>query len=178
MRKTSLKAAGLAAMLSLCLLLTGCYIAPDDVNNGPQNTGGNSLPFQTLAPTPTVEVTPDTVVIEPTQNVFGNQGGNVEQVTATPTPTPGPGGWSDWGNPQETDGGAPAENTPVPGGTIVFATATPNPDGVTDTPPGGIDAGAGDAHGDAPEPAARVPGGRGAQAAAPPEGTGLLQGQH
>ena len=63
------KILGLAAMLGLCLALSGCYIAPDDINenNGYQTNSGN-LPFQTLAPTATVEVTPDTVAVE-TQNL-------------------------------------------------------------------------------------------------------------
>ena len=73
----------LAAMLALCLLLTGCYNAPDDVNSaGPTGTA-NSFLFNTIAPTATVEVTPDTVVIE-TQNIF-DQG--IGTTAAPPTPT-------------------------------------------------------------------------------------------
>ena len=109
---------GLAACLGLCLFLTGCYIAPDDISNtgGFQTVSGN-LPFQTLAPTATVAVTPDTVVIE-TQNLFGGDSNfdyranypnsGVIGVTdssqqtpagpgATPTPNAGGNGWSDWG---------------------------------------------------------------------------------
>ena len=57
--KKILKIAALAAVLALCLILTGCYNAPDDVNTGAPTGAGNALPFQTLAPTATVAVTPD-----------------------------------------------------------------------------------------------------------------------
>ena len=76
----------LAGVLSLCLLLTACYQPPDDVNINNPTGGENNLPFLTLAPTPTVTVTPDTVVVE-TQNIFGPDGG-----IQTPTPTPPDGG--------------------------------------------------------------------------------------
>ena len=119
----------LAMMLALCLLLTGCYEAPDDVNNG-ETDAGNNLPFQTLQPTATVTVTPDTVVVE-TTDPNQNQGQNVFPSTATPTPTPGQSGngWNDWGNTgnpsQPTE---PAAPTSVPtGGTIVFDQNTPEP---------------------------------------------------
>ena len=36
--KRSGKIIALAAALVLCLLLTGCYQAPDDVNNGGEET--------------------------------------------------------------------------------------------------------------------------------------------
>ncbi len=142
------RALPISACLGLCLLLTGCYIAPDDISSGDYRTDSGNLPFQTLAPTATVEVTPDTVVV-PTQNLFGP--GNTIAVTdtgtavtpnpgqpaspeATPTPTmpPGTGGWSDWGT---VSGVTP---TPQPGpvvsvlpetspqsSTIVFVTPTP-----------------------------------------------------
>ena len=103
------KTAALAGLMGLMLALSGCYIAPDDIN-GTNNytTNSGNLPFQTLAPTATVAVTPDTVVIE-TQNLFNLQNGgqiqttysapNIPNETAAPTPTPTPGGsgWSDWG---------------------------------------------------------------------------------
>ena len=129
MDKRRIKLAALAAAIALCFVMTGCYIAPDDVNTGTtENTG--ALPFQTLAPVATDTVTPETVVVE-TQNVFGAPGDTTPEPQATATPTPGQGGWSDWGRPQ---GG----ETPTPmSGTIVLETATPNPDGTTPTP-GGI----------------------------------------
>ena len=66
----------LALNLGICLALTGCYIAPDDINDGGYQTSGGNLIFQTLAPTATVETTPETVVIE-TQNLYGNTGGTI-----------------------------------------------------------------------------------------------------
>ncbi|MBQ6400456.1 MAG: peptidoglycan-binding protein [Clostridia bacterium] len=115
------KAAGLILTVGLCFVLTGCYIAPDDVNNDGGAPTGNSLPFNTLAPTATVEVTPDTVVVE-TQNVFGGggspQGGNQPQ--ATPTPASGTVGWNDWGSVEQ--------KTPIPSsGTFEVITPTPDP---------------------------------------------------
>ena len=115
------KAAGLILTVGLCFVLTGCYIAPDDVNNDGGAPTGNSLPFNTLAPTATVEVTPDTVVVE-TQNVFGGggspQGGNQPQTT--PTPASGTVGWNDWGSVEQ--------KTPIPSsGTFEVITPTPDP---------------------------------------------------
>ena len=122
--KRILKIAGLAAMLALCLILTGCYNAPDDVNTGSTTDPGNALPFQTLAPTATVEVTPDTIVIE-TQNIFSGETSGIQ----TPTPTPpagGASGWNDWGTVQ--DGTTP---TPNPTSSVIVF------DNVTVTPPDG-----------------------------------------
>ncbi|MBR2823827.1 MAG: peptidoglycan-binding protein [Clostridia bacterium] len=153
------RAAELSVSLGLCLLLTGCYIAPDDISNtGSYSTGGGSLPFQTLAPTATVEVTPDTVVIQ-TQNLFGPAAtialthsgatatpdpGQAQQPagpTPTPTPTMPPGsvGWNEWGTvPEVTEASSPGltvsvlpDQTPQ-SSTIVFDTPTPKPGG-TDT---------------------------------------------
>ena len=144
------KIAALAALLGLMALgLTGCYIAPDDVSDGRgyQTLSGN-LPFQTLAPTATVEVTPDTVAIQ-TQNLYNYQNGTQIQTTNSlpqgtveplPTPTPSPAqgsaGWSEWG----TVSGVTA--TPEPGytvsvlpevtaqsSTIILSTRTPDPQG-------------------------------------------------
>ncbi len=153
--RTGLKVLALAGMLGLCLTLAGCYIAPDDVNqNDPNPTYGGSLPFQTLAPTATVAVTPDTVVIE-TQNLYPNQGNwnpqggiqvtNSGQETPAPMPTPTPAqggvGWSDWGTVSGVT------NTPEPGwtvsemppstpngGTVILATRTPAPGGESGGP--------------------------------------------
>ena len=46
--KRNTKMVVLAAALALCLLLTGCYVPPDDVNNGGETNTGNNLPFLTL----------------------------------------------------------------------------------------------------------------------------------
>ena len=56
--KRNLKIIGLAGVLALCLLLTGCYQPPDEVNNGGQS-GTTSTPFfKTIEPSPTIQVTP------------------------------------------------------------------------------------------------------------------------
>ena len=139
MKGSGWKYMALAAALGSCLLLTACYIAPDDVSTGGPTGTANSLPFQTLAPTAVVTIEPDIVVVE-TQNVFG---GNTQQITttdssATPAPTPSPeqgtsGGWNDWGTVQET-AGAEETQTPLPvqtklDGTVVLTTRTPDPEG-------------------------------------------------
>ena len=126
--KRNVKMIVLAAALALCLMLTGCYVPPDDVNNGGETNPGNNLPFLTLQPTETVTVTPDTVTVETPDANQGQQGQNIFPNAATPTPTTAPGGnWNDWGttgNPGET--GNP--ETPIPtGGTIVFNQNTPAP---------------------------------------------------
>lgn len=135
--KRSLKIAGLAAVLSLCLLLSGCYQPPDDtVNNGKTGSVTTSF-FNTLAPTATVTVTPDTIVVE-TQNIFNNQSGQQGgQVTATPTPPDSGGnGWDSWGTePTNTpwisnglimfDSPTPGSGNAAPGETIAVVTAAP-----------------------------------------------------
>jgi len=144
------KLLALACLMGLMLALSGCYIAPDDINDrGSYTTGSGNLPFQTLAPTATVAVTPDTVVVE-TQNLFNMQNGGQIQttnslpentepaVTPTPTPTPAPGsaGWSEWGTVSgvtgtpETGVTVSVVTTSTPdSSTIIFETRTPNPDG-------------------------------------------------
>ena len=52
--KRNMKIIALALALALCLLLTGCYQAPDEVNGGETDKSGNNLPFLTLEPTATV----------------------------------------------------------------------------------------------------------------------------
>ena len=91
----------IACVLTLCLLLTGCYQPPDEVNNGGPTSGVTAALFDTMAPTATVTVSPDTIVVE-TQNLFGPDYGNQ---TPTPTqPQSGGNGWDNWGS----------ENTPTP----------------------------------------------------------------
>ncbi len=146
MGRKSGKILGLAAMLGLCLTLSGCYIAPDDISGtNTYQTGSGNLPFQTLAPTATVAVTPDTVVVE-TQNLYnfpgaisvtdsGRQDGHPAE-TPTPTPAGGSGGWSEWGTVSGVTA-APGDgwtvsisptSTPDPS-TIILETRTPNPEG-------------------------------------------------
>ncbi len=132
--KRILKYLGLALCVGLCFLLTSCYIAPDDINTGDElNTGSGSLIFQTLAPTATVAVTPETVVIE-TQNIFGSTVAPAVNPAeaATPTPTTAGNGWNAWGTVTTTEPAQP-EGTPEPS-TIVFITQTPAiPDSAGDT---------------------------------------------
>lgn len=57
-RKRALRYLALGGALSLCLLLSGCYIPPDDISGNTTNmtVGSSSLPFNpvaTSAPTPT-----------------------------------------------------------------------------------------------------------------------------
>ncbi|MBR2659986.1 MAG: peptidoglycan-binding protein [Clostridia bacterium] len=127
--KKALKIIALAGALVLCLLLTGCYQPPDEVKNGGPTGGVTAALFDTMAPTATVTVSPDTVVIE-TQNVFGP---NYGQQTPTPTPPQSGGnGWDNWGS----------ANTPTPspgpGEVIVFSTPVPG-DGTTTGAPGTIE---------------------------------------
>jgi Putative peptidoglycan-binding domain-containing protein len=132
------KYAALAAAVGLCLLLTGCYQPPDEINNGwTQDTA--TLPFQTRAELPTL--TPDTVVVE-TQNIFETL--SPRQDTAeTATPAAGGNGWDSWGTLQGDDGNTPSP-TPIPEGTNLWdligtVTTVPPTDGtiavVTQSPP-------------------------------------------
>ena len=124
--KRNMKIAALALALSLCLLMTGCYVAPDEVTNGGDNRSGNSLPFDTLPPTATVTFTPDTVTVETPAPNQGQQ--NIFPDSSTPTPAPNQGqdqtgnnSWNNWG---DSGSGTP---TPIPtSGTIVF-NVTPVP---------------------------------------------------
>ena len=47
--KRNLKLIGLAAVMALCLLLTGCYQPPDEVNNGGPTGAITASFFNTLA---------------------------------------------------------------------------------------------------------------------------------
>ena len=139
--KRGAKVALLAALgVGLCFVLAGCYIAPDDINNsGNMTTNSGNLPFQTLAPTATVAVTPDTVVVV-TQNLFGgpqqiavtNSGiAQTPQPAATPTPTTG-GGWNDWGTVSGQTANPAVSAVPLvtaqpQSSVITFTTATPAP---------------------------------------------------
>ena len=127
--KRNLKLILLAGMFSLCLLLTGCYQPPDEVNNGQSGISSTTSFFNTLAPTPTVTLTPDTVVIE-TQNIFNGQNGGL-QTPAPTSPDGGGNGWDSWGTSPTPSSGTSAFDTPTPGSgsaTIaVVTTAPPTP---------------------------------------------------
>ena len=141
--KKSLKIIALVCMLALCLALTGCYQPPDEVNNGQPTGAVTTSFFNTLAPTATVEVTPDTIAIE-TQNIFGGENGG--QQTPPPTqPDGGGNGWDNWGTaqtdqPANTDGTinvvtpAPSEAVTIEVITTEPPTPTPTPAPVTPTP--------------------------------------------
>ena len=142
--KRNLKIIGLAAVLALCLLLTGCYQPPDEVNNGGQS-GTTSTPFfKTIEPSPTIQVTPDTIPVD-VQNTIGINNG---QGTAQPTQTPGTdNGWGNWGveptasvtpipdvvvlNPSTTQGSILTTDGTF---TAIPVTPTPTPAPVTPTP--------------------------------------------
>ena len=134
--KRSMKTLAMIAALAMCLLLTGCYVPPDDVNNTGSSTV-NNYPFLTDTPAPSEIVVnpPDDVNNTGNQNIFNNnQGsgsGNIQTVTGTagPTPAASPDS-SDWGQ-----FGIPTGVSIQVGG----ATGSPNPDGtisiITETPP-------------------------------------------
>lgn len=114
---TDWKALALALLLALCLLLTGCYVPPDEISDNTENltVGSNNLPFQTVAPatdapTPTPTPTP----------ASGDTGGTTGNAGSQPTIN-----WNDdWGT---TSTNAPASQTNAPGqgGTITVVTSSP-----------------------------------------------------
>ena len=140
----------LAGAISLSMLLTGCYIPPDDVtgNSSSITVGSNNLPFATLVPTATVTPTgtPEAVSITPSPTIAPNNNAPFQQ-QQTPTPTIN---WGDWSSnlniitqqpSVRTDSVLPElQGTPTPtammtasattgGGGIAVITARP-----TDTP--------------------------------------------
>ncbi len=95
MKKRILKGMGLAAMLALCLTLTGCIVPADDPTNDPAGNNYSPYDYQDVAPkiTPTATPTPTEVpsestdTPEPTIDWLGQWNGG-----ATPTPTANNGG--------------------------------------------------------------------------------------
>ena len=138
--KRTLKIIGLAGALALCLLLSGCYQPPDEVNNGQPAGAVTTSFFNTLAPTPTVTMTPDNIVAIETQNIFGGQNTAAQQ-TVTPAPQ---GGWDNWGSASTVTPGTTSGiyDTPSPSAgngaietvTLVPPTSTPTAAPVTPTP--------------------------------------------
>ncbi len=113
------KVLALIGILALCLLLSGCYVPPDEITSNTENltVGSNNLPFQTLAPAtattaPTATPTP----------YAGTQGGNTGNSGTQPTIN-----WNDdWGtgstsSPTNTD----SASTTTAGSTISIITPTP-----------------------------------------------------
>lgn len=125
--------------LAFCLLLTGCYIAPDDINDTDASSTNNQ-PFETLAPTATVTVstTPETIVV--TQNIYAP---NTIALATPSLPPQSTSGWPDWGT-VPTSPAYPMSQTSTPpasqvtahqtGGTVILVTATPNTSAVTSKP--------------------------------------------
>ncbi|MBR5960568.1 MAG: peptidoglycan-binding protein [Clostridia bacterium] len=144
--KRTLKIIGLAGVLALCLLLTGCYQPPDEVNNGGQS-GTTSTPFfNTVPPSPTVQMTPDTKPVDVQNTIAGI---NIGQETSQPTqPSGTDNGWGSWGseptasvtpipnmivlNPSTTEGSTlqPSDGT----FTAIPVTPSPTPAPVTPSP--------------------------------------------
>lgn len=110
------KGLALVGTIGLCLMLSGCYIPPDEITAGTENMtiGSNNLPFN---PIPTATQKPTQA---PTQ-----------QPTATPTVNQPSINWDDWGTDNAT-----ATPTANPGGTIVVVTQKPTntPAPATPTP--------------------------------------------
>lgn len=143
--KRNLKIIGLAGVLALCLLLTGCYQPPDEVNNGGQS-GTTSTPFfNTVQPSPTIQVTPDTIPADVPNTIAGI---NIGQETARPTQS-ADNGWGSWGTEPTASAsvtpipnvivlnpGTPEGNVPTDGSTFtpIPVTPTPTPAPVTPTP--------------------------------------------
>lgn len=121
--KRAVKGLALALLLGLCLWMTGCYIPPDQITDDTQDltVGSSNLPFQTLAPTPTVTPSPT-----PGQNAQSTAGVNVgDQTGDQPTTTVD---WNaGWG---PTDNGS-ATSTPSSGANATVAVVTSAP---TNTP--------------------------------------------
>ena len=126
--KRNAKIIGLAGVLALCLLLTGCYQPPDEVNNGGQN-GTTATPFfNTVAPSPTIQITPDTKPVDVQNTIAGI---NIGQQTEQPTqPSGSDNGWGNWGQAPTDTPSAPSTPTPFPSGMIQLITVAP----VTPTP--------------------------------------------
>ena len=127
--KRSLKILTVIAALALCLILTGCYEAPDDRSSSGSTTV-NSYPFLTTTPPPNEVIvnTPDSQSNE-TQNVFGgNQtsGTVTVQTAVSPSPTPGDHDWGQFGLPTGVTITLGSETgSPTPDGTISIVTETP-----------------------------------------------------
>lgn len=108
------KALALVLLLALCLLLTGCYVPPDEISDNTENltVGSNNLPFQSVAPTGTATPSP-TPTADPSVGNTGSQ----------PTIN-----WNDdWGttntNAPSTQTGAPTQTS---GGITVVTSAPTN----------------------------------------------------
>ena len=96
------KIIALTAVLALCLLLTGCYVPPDDVNNDGEQTV-NKPRFDVYSPVPvnTPTTAPNGIAPDETQATAnpGSAQNTIAQTGTTPASSTGsPSDWSDWGN--------------------------------------------------------------------------------
>lgn len=127
-KRTGRRAAIIAAVASLSLLLTSCYVPPD-TDNGGQVAGSQNVPFNNVeirTPTPTPTASPT-----PTQ-------------LATYTPAPTPTGWQSAIQTQANGGTTFVDSnlqtaTPTPAGAlntiqVNFGQTTATPKGATATP--------------------------------------------
>lgn len=136
------KIAGLICVLGLTMLLSACYIPPDEItDNGGGQSGTQVQPFRTLAPTATNTPAPTPYNITPTQDPSGGQGGGIAVVTQKPgtinvndvwnqkpdaTNQPGSTNQPGWMNGLNTK--TPSATSGVPGATAApKATNTPKP---------------------------------------------------
>ena len=119
------KVLALFGILALCLLLSGCYVPPDEITDNTENltVGSNNLPFQTLAPAT------DTAAPTATPTPYaGTQGGDTGTSTSGSQPTIN---WNDdWGGTSTTNAGSTATATPS-NSSIVVVTPTPKPASTT-----------------------------------------------
>lgn len=111
------KALALVLLLALCLLLTSCYVPPDEISDNTENltVGANNLPFQSVAPTGTATPSP-TPTSDPSGGDAGTQQGNQPTIN-----------WNDdWGTTTTTN--APSTQTGTPtqtSGAITVVTSAP-----------------------------------------------------
>ena len=130
------KIIALTAVLALCLLLTGCYVPPDDVNNdGNQTVNKPSFEVITAVPVATTAapagIAPDET--QATANPGAAQNTIAGQTGATPAGNSGSPDWSNWGNtpiPMGVSinlGGQDGGASPEPGSTIGLVTSSVSP---------------------------------------------------
>ncbi len=143
------KIIALTAVLALCLLLTGCYVPPDDVNNDGSQTV-NKPRFDVYSPVPVNPTTaaPNGIAPDETQAAVnpGSAQNTIAQIGTTPAGSTGSPDWSNWGNtpiPMGVSidlGSEDGTETAAPGSTIGLVTGStspsvsPSPTTVTPTP--------------------------------------------
>ena len=141
--KKSMKLMALAVAAGICLLLTGCYVSPDDDTNGDGGNGGSVVSLVSPTPNPTSttqSLRPDesTITVPEATTPTPASGSSTVVVLTTPaaaetagtqptvTDVSGSGSWSDWGS-----GGATSTTIPVGEKITLGDGTTPLPDGTT-----------------------------------------------